>query len=744
MPYSQQIEKLLRRKNYSPMTADEVAEALGVEEGDLAVLGTNLETLEYAGKVARVKGGRYALPSRAGLLIGRLDVAKGGFGFVVPLDSKESKEDIFIPQHDMGTATEGDIVAATIVKGKGRGGQPVGKIEYIVKRHRVNFVGEYREAGGEAVVAVDGGGAIREVRVSRASTVKPQPGEKVVIEIESWPRPGGRAAGVVIEVLGTAADPTTDTIGVIREFNLPDEFGEAALAEAENIGDAVQPQDVAGRLDLRKRTIITIDPVHARDFDDAISIKRTSDGWLLGVHIADVSEYVKPGSGLDAEAAQRGTSVYLPTRVIPMLPHTISNGIASLRENEDRLTKTVIMRFNFKGEMLGYEIHKSVIRSAKRMTYEQASAVLGGHEPEGITLSPEVRELLTEAAELARILEKRRLAAGMLELDMPEVEVIVDGAGEVTGVKPVERDWSHKLIEMFMIAANEVVAEFMTARNIPHPRRAHEGPSAEDLQALKIFLSGMGFVIRDTSDRFQLQDILKRAQGKPEAPLINLAVLKSMRRAEYSAEPVGHYALASDHYSHYTSPIRRYPDLILHQILDDFLMGRMDEERKRSWANRLPQIVLWSSQTERRADGAEQELTKLKILRYLEKHAQSQYDGIITGVKAFGIFVELTGLIVDGFVHVSELPEKNMRYDLQGKRFIGAKKGTSLRLGDRVVVSIKAIDLATRKLDLALISQVKQADAAAAPAEEPRQRRSPRNARQRNARQRNSRRKGRA
>jgi len=705
MPYSELIGKLLKRKGASPMSAAEMAGKLGIAQAELPVFEANLETLEYSGKIAHVKGGRYTLPELAGLVIGRLDVARSGFGFVVPLDRTRTPEDLYVAQRDMGSATEGDIVAAALVSGRGRQGQPAGRIAYIVKRNRTNFVGTYRRDTGEGTVIVDGGGAMREIRVPRLGKVKPQPGEKVVVEIESWPKPGGRASGTVIEVLGPSADPTTDTVGVIREFNLPEEWSDAARAQAEAIGDAVRPEDLAGRLDLRKRTVITIDPVHARDFDDAISIRRTNDGWLLGVHIADVSEYARPGSPLDADAALRGTSVYLPTKVIPMLPHAISNGIASLRENEDRLTKTVIIRYNRNGEILGYEIHKSVIRSAKRMTYEQAADVLAGRRPQGITLEPEIKELLSEAAELAHILEKRRLEAGMLELDMPEVEVEVDGAGEVTGIKPVTRDWSHKLIEMFMIAANEVIAEFMTARKLPHPRRAHEGPNAEDLQALKIFLTGMGFVVRDTADRYQLQDILKRAQGRPEAPLVNLAVLKSMKRAEYSAELKGHYALASPHYSHYTSPIRRYPDLVLHQVLDEFLTGRFDDERRRSWELRMPQVALWSSQTERRADEAEQELTKLKILRYLERNPQAEYEGIITGVKPFGIFVELSGLIVEGFVHISELPDRRMRYDLRGRRLVGSKKGTSLRLGDRVTVRIKAIDLAARKLDLTFIGR---------------------------------------
>ncbi len=713
MSYNELIETLLRRRNYTPLTAAEIAEKIAVGPEDMEVFQACIETLLYTGRIAEVKGGRYTLPSRAGLVIGRLDVARGGFGFVMPLDTKENPHDIYISERDMGTATEGDIVAAQVVKGKGRFGQPVGKISHIVKRHRVNFVGTYRKVDGAEVVMVDGGGAIREIAVSRTKGIKPTEGEKVVVEIESWPRAGRGAAGVVIESLGASADPTTDTIGVIREFALPDEFGEEVLAEAEAIGDSVQPEDLKGRLDLRKRTVITIDPVHARDFDDAISIKRTEDGWLLGVHIADVSQYVQPGSALDKEAVERGTSVYLPTKVIPMLPHAISNGIASLREDEDRLTKTVIMRYNRKGEMLGYEIHKSVIRSSKRLTYEQAAAVLAGKAPEGVTLNDEIRQLLSEAAELAKILEKRRLEAGLLELDMPEVEVVVDGAGEVIGIIPVERDWSHKLIEMFMIAANEAVAEFMTVRKLPHLRRGHAGPSDEDLQALKVFLTGMGFVIRDTSDRHQLQDILKRARGRAEAPLINLAVLKSMRRAEYTAELVGHFALASSHYSHYTSPIRRYPDLVLHQILDEFLTGRLSTERKAWWAARMPQIALWSSQTERRADSAEQELTKLKVLRYLEKRMDEEFDGIITGVKGFGIFVELTGYTVDGFVHISELPEKGMRLDERGRRLVGKKKGYSLRLGDRVRVTIKAIDLASRKLDLALLSKVDQTTAVA-------------------------------
>lgn len=706
MPYTQQIEKLLRSRKYKPMTVEEMAEKVGVEADELPVFATNVETMEYNGRLARMKGKRYTTPSKAGLVIGRLDVARGGFGFVVPLDRKQSALDLFVSERDMGSATEGDIVAATVIKKRARAGQPVGRVSHIVKRHRVNFVGTYEVRGTDAVVRVDGGSAIQEIQITDTGSVKPMPGEKVVVTIESWPSAGHGATGVVVESLGAADDPTTDTISVIREFDLPGEFPPETLAQAERVGDTVNSGDIDGRLDLRKRTVITIDPVHARDFDDAISIKKTAEGWILGVHIADVSSYATPGSPIDEEAAKRGTSVYLPTQVIPMIPHAISNGIASLREGEDRLTKSIIMKYNAAGQLLGYEIHRSVINSSKRLTYEQAAAVLESKSPEGIEISPEVRQLLAEAAELARVLEKRRQEAGMLELDMPEVEVEVDGDGEVTGIVPVVHDRSHKLIEMFMIAANEVVAEFMTARKLPHLRRGHEGPSPEDLQALKAFLSGLGFVVRDVTDRFQLQSILKSAQGRPEAPVINLAVLKSMKRAEYTPELKGHFALASSQYSHYTSPIRRYPDLIVHQVLDDFLTGKMDSERRRYWETRMPQAALSSSQLERRAAEAERELTKLKILRYLEKHDQGEYEGIITGVKQYGIFVELSGLIVDGFVHVSQLPDRNMRFDSRGRRLVGGRRGSALRLGDSVVVRVKAIDLAARKLDLALVSTV--------------------------------------
>jgi len=706
MPYTERIIRELRRKNYTPATPEDLAEKLDIPEGELDAFEANLQALEYQGRVARLKGRRYTLAKRANLVIGNLDVAKAGFGFVVPLDRDRNRHDIYIARRDMGSATDGDLVAARITKRKGRFGQPSGRVEYVVKRHRVNFVGTYQAHDGGGRVLVDGSSAIREIKVPRLNRIRPETGEKVVVEVKSWPRAGGTPSGALVEVLGPAADPTTDTLAVIREFDLPEEFSEATMREAQNAPESVGEKDLKGRLDLRDRTVITIDPVHARDFDDAISIKRTADGWLLGVHIADVSEYARVGSALDEEAARRATSVYLPTKVIPMLPHAISNGIASLRENEDRLTKTVILRYNRRGQLLGYEIHKSVIRSSKRMTYQQACDVLAGREPEGVELSGEIRDLLGEAAELARILERRRIEAGMLELDMPEVELEIGGDGEVTAIRPVIYDASHKLIEMFMVAANEAVAEFMTARNLPHLRRIHEEPSADALQALKVFLASMGFVIRDVRDRRQLQDILKRARGRPESPVVNLAILKSMQRAQYSPERKGHYALASSHYSHYTSPIRRYPDLVIHQILDEYLTGAMDKSRRRRWEARLPQIAVQSSELSRRAEAAERELTKLKTLRYLEKHAGGEYEGIITGVKPFGIFVELSGYVIDGFVHVSALADGNMRFDERGRRLTSGKKGGSFRLGDPVIVSIKAIDLSSRTLDLELVRKV--------------------------------------
>lgn len=706
MPYTDDILKALRRKKYSAATWSELAKALSAPPLEHEAFKANIEALEYAGKVVRLKGKKYSLPGRAGLVVGKVDIARGGFGFLVPLDRDRHRQDYYISQRDLASATDGDLVAAKLSGRRGKFGQPSARVEYIVKRHRVNFVGTYRESPEGPRVLVDGGTAIREINISTEGA-EATDGEKVVVEVLSWARPGSVSSGRVVEVLGRADDPTTDTLAVIREFDLPLEFEAETLAEAERIGEEVTEEQLAGRLDLRDRTVITIDPASARDFDDAISIKRTADGWLLGVHIADVSEYVPPGSALDKEAARRATSVYLPTRVIPMLPHSISNGIASLRENVDRLTKTVILRYNKRGEILGHEIHKSVIRSAKRMTYEEVAAVMAGRKPEGLDLTDEAAKLLAEAATLAAILEKRRFEAGMLELDLPEVDIEIDAGGEVTAVKPTVSDESHKLIEMFMVAANEAVAEILTRRKLPHLRRVHEGPSADDLQALKIFLTSLGFVIRDTSDRHQLQDILNRAKGRPEAHVMNLAVLKSMQRAEYSHELKGHYALASPRYSHYTSPIRRYADLVVHQVLDEYLTGRFDDERKAWWSARIPQIALRCSELSRRAEAAERELTKLKILRYLDKHGTGEFEGIVSGIKAFGVFVELSGYVVDGFIHVSELGQGPMRFEPRGRRLMSKKKRWSIRLGDPVVVAIKDVDLSSRKLDLELIRKIK-------------------------------------
>ncbi|MHC4714743.1 MAG: ribonuclease R [Planctomycetota bacterium] len=708
MPYTEAILKHLRRKKYTPLTSVELADKLNIGEDLREAFEATLQALEYQGRVARVKENHYSLPGRAGVVIGTLDVARGGFGFVVPLDRDRYRKDIHIPRGDLGTATEGDLVAARVISKRGRFGQPSGTIEYVVRRHRVNFVGTFEAGDGGGRVAVDGASSISEIAVPQFESVRAQSGEKVVVEVRSWRKAPGVPSGVIVEVLGAAEDPTTDTIAVIREFDLPMDFSDEALAEAERLGETVRPEDIEGRLDLRDRTVVTIDPVHARDFDDAISIKRTADGWLLGVHIADVSAYAPAGSVIDAEAAGRGTSVYLPTKVIPMIPHSISNGIASLRENEDRLTKTVILRYNRRGQLLGYEIHRSVIRSAKRLTYDQASEIMTGRTPKGITLTKDMRKLLRETAELAQILERRRLEAGMLELDMPEVELELDGAGEVTDIKPAKHDASHKLIEMFMVAANEAIAEFMTTRGLPHIRRAHEGPSSEDLQALKAFLSGMGFVIRDVDDRNQLQDILRRAEGRVEAPIINLAVLKSMKQAIYTQELKGHFALASDQYLHYTSPIRRYPDLVVHQVLNDYLTGALDGERKAWWRARMPQTALECSQLARRAEGAERELTKLKVLRYLEKHAEGEFEGLVTGVKPYGIFVELRDYLVDGFVHVSGIPGGPLRFDARKRRLLAKKRGSSVGLGDAVLVAVKSIDLASRRLDLELLEKIRR------------------------------------
>ncbi|HJS06860.1 MAG TPA: ribonuclease R, partial [Pirellulales bacterium] len=507
--------------------------------------------------------------------------------------------------------------------------------------------------------------------------------------------------GVITEVLGPRGEPGVDTLSVIREYGLPEEFPQDTLDEARAQAQKFD-ESLKGRLDLTGETIITIDPVDARDFDDAISLARMENGhWRLGVHIADVSHFVPEDTPIDREAHARATSVYLPDRVLPMLPEIISNNLASLQPHKVRYTKSAFLEFTADGVFVGADAHNAAIKSARRFAYEEVDEFLADREAWRSKLSPKVHQLLADMHELAMTLRARRFRRGALELDMKEVKVDLDRNGKVTGAHVVEHTESHQIIEEFMLAANEAIAELIQKAGYHFLRRVHASPDPRKLQALTEFAAELGFQTESLESRFELQRLLKSVQGRPEQHAVNYAVLRSLQRAVYSPEVEGHYALASDTYCHFTSPIRRYPDLTVHRLLDSMLRGKKA-------VNDIPELMVLGehcSDRERRAEAAERELTKLKLLHYLEDRIGQEMDAIVTGVEEFGLFVQGVQLPAEGLVHVTTLADDYYHFDRRSHSLTGRRAGNTFRLGDLVRVEVARVDVDRRELDFRIVER---------------------------------------
>jgi len=753
----------LRSHHYRPLRLRRLAHFFDVAEEDYAEFRSLVKNLIREGEVAVGARGKLVPPERPAppkrpapterpapaeraappkrprerTVQGRFSLSARGFGFVEPdsPDGPTRGEDVYVGPGDAAGAVTNDTVLAQVTRKTPRG--YAGKVVEILQRGQTRFVGTYLVADGRPIVRPDGGILLQDFPVPDASSAGARPKDKVVFEVLKYALPGEPGEAVIVEVLGRRGDPGVDTLTVIRQFDLADEFSGGALAEARRAAERIDEEALRGRRDLTGQTVITIDPEDARDYDDAISLLENRDGTVtLGVHIADVSHFVQEGSPLDAEARERGTSVYLPTTVIPMLPETLSNGACSLQEGRTRLTKSAFITFNREAEPVRAEFANSFIRSAKRLTYQQAQAALEG-KPDG--LAPEVVDLLRAMDGLARSLLERRRRDGYLELDLPQVDLEFDDEGRVVAAHPEDASFTHRIIEMFMVEANEAVARELAHRGIPFIRRIHPDPDAEAAEELKHFARSVGQELHDPSDRKELQGLLNRVRGRPEAYGIHLAVLKSLRRAEYSTKPEGHFALASDAYCHFTSPIRRYPDLVVHRALDRVLRGEAKQKGGDAGAD-LAALAVHSSQTERRAEAAERELTKIKLLEFLEAKVGEVYSGVITGVQAFGLFVEIPNLLIDGLVHISSLKDDQYAFDRKRWALVGRRKGRVLRVGSCLEIRIVRVDIPRRQLDL---EPVEAKGASPAPEATPPRKAAKRSAKRPSKRDRRGKRKGR-
>jgi len=715
----QAVLSLVARSGYRPVKARIIAQQLQVPESHAAEVKRAVKRLVRRGQLS-YEGSRLvkaADPSspKSNRLVGVFQRTQRGFGFVRPQRSvpcaqaEVEVEDIYIPAKYAGDASSGDLVLVQVNRRRRRDPGPRGEIIEVIERQTQQFVGTYFEAGGAAYVQVDGTLFAQPICVGDPGAKNAQPDDKVVFEMVRFPSPAHSGEGVITEVLGPRGKPGVDTLSIMRQFGLSDRFAEDALHEARQQAEKFDEAILADRLDLTGETVVTIDPADARDFDDAISLEKLANGhWQLGVHIADVAHFVPPKSVLDREARERATSVYLPDRVIPMLPEIISNSLASLQPGKVRYAKSVIMEFTAEGLRGSTELHSSAIKSSKRLTYEQVDAFLADTEAWRRKLGAKVHGLLRRMHELAMILRRRRVQHGALQLSMPEVKVELDRSGRVSGATVVANTESHQIIEEFMLAANEAVAERLRDRGWPFLRRIHPSPNPQKLEALGEFVRELGLKVGSLQSRFELQELLKLVAGRPEQYAVNFALLRSLQRALYSPQEEGHYALASDCYCHFTSPIRRYPDLTIHRQVDAILR----DAKLRTDYDELVMLGRHCSDREQRAEAAERDLTKLKLLSYLSDRIGEEMDALVTGVEGFGLFVQGVELPAEGLIHADSLADDYYRFDRATHTLAGYRSGNRYRLGDLLRVVVARVDLDRRELDFRLVERKRSMSAA--------------------------------
>ncbi|HTM52517.1 MAG TPA: ribonuclease R [Pirellulales bacterium] len=709
----QRLLLLIKQPNYRPSKPRVLAKMLDLSDDETRELKRVIKRLVKLGQVSyganHLVGPNRAASAGAGYRVtGVFRRAQAGFGFVRPAGSApgaERTQDIYVAGEDALDAATGDTVLVRLKKKtQARRPNPEGEIVEIIERQTHQFVGTYFEENGTAYASIDGMPFSQPIVLGDPGAKNARTHDKVVVEMVRFPTHGDQGEGVITEVLGQRGAPGVDTLSIIREFNLPEAFAEDAVEEARAEADRFHEKIGHGRADLTKLVTVTIDPVDARDFDDAISLERTDKGhWRLGVHIADVSHFVRPKTALDREAYARGTSTYLPDRVIPMLPEVISNALASLQPDRVRYTKSVFMEFTSDGVRVSTEPTSGAIKSRRRFTYEEVDSYLADPDSWRTKINPDVHQLLAHMRELAAILRARRMRRGSLELTMPEVKVDLGPDGQVAGAHLVENTESHRIIEDFMLAANEAVAELLEKADLHFLRRVHQAPDPRKLKALTEFVAGLGLHVESLESRFELQKLLADVAGKPEERAVNYSLLRSLQRAVYSPEEEGHYALASDCYCHFTSPIRRYPDLTIHRLLDAVMAGK----KPRNDFGELAVLGEHCSDRERRSEAAERELTKVKLLEYLRKRIGLELEAVVTGVEEFGLFVQGLELPAEGLVHISSLQDDFYRYDRGAHTLSGNRSGNQYRLGDTVVVAVARVDVDRRELDFRIVSRAR-------------------------------------
>ncbi len=694
---------------YVPMKEKEMASFLQVAREDREELKAVLQELLAEGKLMLTAKGKY-MKSDGSVLTGTFVSNAKGFGFV-EIEGRE--EDLFIPEDKTGGAFHKDTVQVTLLPGHS-GRRQEAQVIRIIARGITQVVGTYEKASENfGFVIPDNGRLAQDIFVPGEHSKGAVSGHKVVVEITDYGTDRKNPEGKVVEILGHLNDPGVDIMSIVRGYELPVEFSERVMNQAERVSREVFAADCEGRRDLRELQMVTIDGEDAKDLDDAVSLSFDGEKYHLGVHIADVTNYVQENSALDREALKRGTSVYLVDRVIPMLPHALSNGICSLNAGVDRLALSCLMTVDRQGEITDYEICESVIRVDKRMSYHQVKAML--EDGTLVERDGEYRQyaglypMFLLMRDLSALLRQKRRKRGSIDFDFPECKIILDREGHPVDIQPYERNVATDIIEDFMLAANETVAQHFYWMELPFVYRVHDVPDEERILKLSTFINNFGYYMKSigkakakvSSEEIhpkEIQKLLAKIAGTPEEPMISRLALRSMKQAKYSIECTGHFGLACQYYCHFTSPIRRYPDLQIHRIIKDQLRGRLSEERILHYRGILPEVAKHSSETERRADEAERETDKLKKVEYMEDYIDECFDGVISGVTSWGIYVELPNT-VEGLIHVSKLPGDYYYYDESKCEMVGEATGRTFKLGMPVRVRVEGCDRFNRTID---------------------------------------------
>jgi ribonuclease R len=644
------------------------------------------------------------VPDRMGLVVGRLQGHQKGFAFVIP---EEERPDVFIPSSYLNGAMHGDKVVAKVTREENKGKKCEGEIIRILERANKTIIGAFEDSKNFGFVVPEEKRIYQDIFIPKESKSGAKTGDIVIAEITTWPDKRRNPEGKIKEILGKKGDKGIDILTIIKKYGLPEEFPPKVEAYAEGIPDEIPEEEYKRRRDLRDLTIVTIDGEDAKDLDDAVSIERLSNGnYYLGVHIADVSNYVKEKNPLDKEALNRGTSVYLIDRVIPMLPKKLSNGICSLNPRVDRLTLSCFMEIDKTGKVIDHEIVESIIKTCERMTYTNVTKILTDQDPELMKRYDYLIDTFKLMEELCDTLNKKRLGRGAIDFDFEECKIILDEMGKPIDIKPYERAIANRIIEEFMLVCNETIAEHMFWVNVPFVYRIHEDPDEEKLIHFSEFIHNLGYTIRVGQEIHPkaLQDIIEKVKGKKEETVVSTLLLRSMKQARYSPDCVGHFGLAARYYCHFTSPIRRYPDLIIHRIIKEFISGQIDAKRSKRLIAEVEYASKQSSETERTAQDAEREVDDLKKAEYMSERIGQEFEGIVSSVTNFGMFVELANTI-EGLIHISALDDDYYVYDERHLSLIGERTKNIYKLGDEVKIKVARVDMFAHEIYFELLKE---------------------------------------